>query len=144
MIRVNILNASGVFAYKDFELESDADAYISEVDASKHWGVDSTFAKEDITTQVNLENRINSLVSSGLTDEEACKKCIHLIGGYNKEKQFSKDQIIAMIASFSTISYCLNNNMPTSAKGAILAINPDEVIVTTELKTLLLEILKAY
>ena len=173
MIKVNIANASGIFATKNFETQSLADLYIQEMKDSEHWGksdkdfiltpevkdeqgnvispavmghqnAEIFFTTEDITAQFNLEQRIESLATSGESDELVCKKCLHVIGGYNKEKSLTTAQIQSMATTFASVDFCLEKFMPKSAKSLISSISPDGFIVTQELKDLLLEVLKEY
>jgi hypothetical protein len=107
---------------------------------------EAEFIKEiiDVTAQYELAKRISDLVDSGKQDEAVCKQCLNLIGGYNKERALTSAQIQTMVSSFASIDFCLSKFMPRSAKVLINAITPDESIITTELKNLMLEILKEY
>lgn len=144
MIRVNILSSGTKTNELDFDTQELADAYIVDVSTSKHWGEDATFTTEDVTVEVTLKARVKSLIESGLSDADACNNCLALVGGYNKERAYSTAQIQAMASAFTNIDYCLSKKMPKSAKVLISAITPDEAVVTTELKNLLLEVLKEY
>ena len=143
MIRVHIKTSEGVETnYKDFDSQELADAYIAEVTASAHWGEGATFESEDITAQKALDDRISGLQASGLEDAEVCQKCLAVVGGYNKEKALTPEQIQAVISQFSTINFLLNNNMPRTAKAAISGLVTDSY--SEELKALLLEVLKEF
>jgi hypothetical protein len=98
----------------------------------------------DISSEYILSDRIQTLSRLGEPDDSYCKICLNVIRGYNKEKAFTTEQIIAMANSFSNIDYCLTKGMPKSSKNLITAMIPDEVIITSELKNLLLEILKGF
>jgi hypothetical protein len=172
MIRVHIKNAQSVETnFLDFQNDAEADAYIAEVSANSHWGkiayeeevvpavkddqgnvitlaqfvhheTEVVFTKEDITTQFNLEKRISDLMKVGDDDGASCEKCHALIGGYNREKNLDTTQIQALVTQFANIDYCLTKKMPRTAKQLISAMTTDAY--SEELKTLLLEILKAY
>ena len=124
----------------------ECDAFIVDHESAKMWGEPSSYdlIVTDVTAQEFINERINALVVSGSCDELTCKKCLNLIGGMNKERNLATAQIQDMASTFASIDFCLDKSMPKSAKALIDAMVPDEVIVTSELKSLLLEILKGY
>jgi hypothetical protein len=87
-----------------------------------------------------LEGRINA----GKAAREACEKCLDLVAGVNLERSLTAEQITQMQTTFSSIQSALMTSRPSSAKALISAIVPDEVIVTAEMKEILLEILAEY
>jgi protein-arginine kinase activator protein McsA len=95
-----------------------------------------------VTEQVQKQSRVEALIESGKQDAEVCEKCTALVGGYNKEKNLSSEQIQAIISQFATIDFCLSKKMPKTAKQLISAMKTDEY--SEELKVLLLEVLKEF
>jgi len=85
-----------------------------------------------------------SRVISGKAAREACEKCLDLVAGINLERSLTAEQITQMQTTFSSIQSALMTSRPSSAKSLISAIVPDEVIVTAEMKEILLEILAEY
>jgi hypothetical protein len=83
---------------------------------------------EDITAQHDSEQELSELIQSGKNDESCCRDVIALLGGYNKKRSLPLASVQQMIQTFSTINELLKNNMPGTAKLAINAITPSELI----------------
>jgi hypothetical protein len=103
-----------------------------------------TVTIEDITAQHAIDQRIEAVVSSGKYDKIICDKCADLIRGLNKEHVLNYSQITSMIQAFAQIDFCIEKGMPKTLKPLIVSIIPDEVTITSEMKSLLLEVLKEY
>ena len=87
-----------------------------------------TVTIEDITAQHEAEQELSELIQSGKNDESCCRDVIALLGGYNKKRSLPLASVQQMIQTFSTINELLKNNMPGTAKLAINAITPSELI----------------
>lgn len=85
------------------------------------------------------EALVKGLKESGKKDREMCENVLNLIGGFNHTRVLTNDQITQMQTTFSTIQLLLQASRPSSAKALINAIVPDDVLVTIEMKNLILE-----
>ena len=85
------------------------------------------------------EALVKSLKEAGKKDREMCENVLNLIGGFNRSRVLTNEQITEMQTTFSTIQILLQAARPSSAKSLIQLITPDEVLVTTEMKNLILE-----
>lgn len=90
-------------------------------------------------TKMDKEVYVRNLKETGKKDREMCNNVLNLIDGFNRVRVLTHEQITQMQTTFSTIQMLLQAARPTSAKSLIQAIVPDEVLVTTEMKTLILE-----
>lgn len=90
-------------------------------------------------TKQDKEALVNSLKESGKKDRIMCENVLNLIGGFNRTRILTNEQITQMQTTFSTIQMLLMAARPSSAKALINTIVPDEVLVTTEMKNLILD-----
>ena len=90
-------------------------------------------------TRLSKETLVKSLKESGKKDRIMCENVLNLIGGFNRTRTLTTEQITQMQTTFSTIQLLLQASRPSSAKALISAITPDEVLVTVEMKNLILE-----
>jgi hypothetical protein len=97
-----------------------------------------TYEVIDVTEEVELRNRLEGLVSKGREFEEACMDCLRIVGAYNEERSLTLEQILEMGTLFANIEQVLNRRMPKTAKALVSQLTPDGVLVTQELKNLLL------
>ncbi len=82
---------------------------------------------------------LSDLKEAGKKDREMCENVLNLIDGFNRTRVLTSQQVTDMQTAFSTILLLLQANRPSSAKVLITAIVPDEILVTTEMKNLILE-----
>lgn len=99
---------------------------------------------EDITEQYNFEQKKIGLINKGNSFLQSCQNCLSIIGAYNDDRGLTVEQITQMATSFAQIESTLNRRMPKTSKQLIANINPDGILVTEELKNLLLDELKEY
>lgn len=92
-----------------------------------------------VTNKKISEDRKKALKDAGAKDRMMCENALNLITGFNRERVLTADQITQMQTTFSTIQTLLQAARPSSAKALIQAITPDEVLVTTEMKSLILD-----
>jgi hypothetical protein len=85
------------------------------------------------------EKMLKDLKEAGKKDREMCENVLNLIGGFNRTRVLTSQQVTDMQTTFSTILLLLQANRPSSAKALIEAIVPDEVLITTEIKNLILD-----
>lgn len=83
-------------------------------------------------------------LQAGKMAREACIRCLDLIAGYNLEQSLTSEQITEMQTVFAPIQSALMTSRPTLAKTYITALTPDEVLVTQELKDMVLAELANY
>lgn len=98
----------------------------------------------DISAEVLAEQEYQERVLLGVRDEKCCKEVKNLIGGWNRQRSLTAEQITQMITTFSTINLMLANDRPDSAKALISAISPDGVIVTQQMKDEILSVFPRY
>lgn len=89
--------------------------------------------------RIAKEALVKTLKESGKKDREMCENVLNLIGGFNRTRILTNEQITQMQSTFSTIQLLLQASRPSSAKALIQAIVPDDVLVTIEMKNLILE-----
>lgn len=95
-------------------------------------------------TEQELIEETNRLCKIGMKDRGTCRDCLDLISGYNRDKNLSLFQLTQMMANFSQIYFYLEKGFPATAKKNILAVEPDGVIITQELKEMLMYALREY
>jgi len=100
------------------------------------WGINMT--------EQELINESNRLADIGQGARGSCHQCLNIIAGYNKDKNLSLFQLTQMMANFSQIYFYLEKGFPATAKKNILAVEPDGVIITQELKEMLMYALREY
>lgn len=83
-------------------------------------------------------------ISAGKAARQACENVLDLISGYNLDRELSMEQITQMQQMFSSIEQALRAGRPSLAKQAISALQPDEVLVTQEMKQAALDLLSNY
>lgn len=104
-----------------------------------------TYEIEDITAEVEAEDRRNSLIAQGEKTAKACKDAFNLISGYNQYRTLTSAQKDQMTATFAPIVQALKiHERPSLAKSMIVAIEPDGVLVTEQMKADMLEVLKEF
>jgi hypothetical protein len=81
-------------------------------------------------------------IESGRRDRQKCETALDYIAGYNREQNFTIEQITQMQQTFSQAESLLRANRPDFASQVISTIVVDGVIVTEELKQNVLEILQ--
>lgn len=154
MKKLTVLKKSGEL-HATIEIDDvSVDEFIIQVESGSIWGTldeegnqveQFTVSRiEDITEEYNMRVNVAHYVAVGEPDDYTCKRCINLIRGYNKERNLTTAQILEMISTFSSIDATLKNGMAQAAKGLISQVAVDGVIVTDDLKTMLLYILKEY
>lgn len=95
----------------------------------------------DITEQYQKEQRIKELEAIGEADRKKCEKVLKVIGGFNRERVLTFEQITEMQSIFANTEKALNSGRPDFALALISAITVDGVLVTQEMKDICLELL---
>lgn len=101
-----------------------------------HHVADYTYTIEDITAQVTKEARRNELLELGRMDKQKCDNALLIIGGINRDRVLTADQINQMQSQFGTIETLLKSGRPTTAKSLVQALTPDGDLITQEMKEL--------
>lgn len=97
-------------------------------------------AKISIASSISNSSRIDS----GKKARECCEKVLDLIAGYNLERSLTIQEITVLQSTFGNAEAALRAGRPTMAKQFISTISPDEVLVTSEMKSEALKILENY
>ena len=74
-------------------------------------------------------------IKSGNNDKQCCEDVLSYIGGINRRRSYTAEQIAIMTSAFGTIQGLLIGRRPSSALKLVNLITPDGVIVTDETKT---------
>jgi phage gp37-like protein len=99
---------------------------------------------EDITAQYEAEQALSALIQAGEKDAKCCQEVRALIGGYNRYKNLTNEQLQLMLSTYANINFALQNQMPLTAKTMINLISVDDVITTQELKDLINKVFDKY
>lgn len=111
----------------------------------------STCVKSLVTNQAAVQAydqalaakaQADALIAAGAKADADCKRVLHLIGGLNLQPSRTQEQINSMVASLGPVVQALSLGRPGVAKSLILAIQPDGVVVTQQMKDLALDQLK--
>jgi hypothetical protein len=94
----------------------------------------------DITAEIEEKERINIQIAKGERSKSICDKALSLIRGYNGSN-LTDEQIMEMMTSFSILNELLRNGWVTKALEIVNAIVPDEVLVSSQMKADVLNIL---
>lgn len=86
-------------------------------------------------TKLDAFIRVNDIKAKGAKARLACQSVLDLISGHNQTAQLTSAQITQMTTTFSPVVQALMIYRPGLAKSLIISIVPDEVIITTQLKT---------
>lgn len=85
-----------------------------------------------IKEKQDRKERLQATAEIGRKDRAICEEVLSIIGGLNRQKTLTKEQIDSMVSSFASALNALTLNRPDSAKEAIQAIVPDEVLITSD------------
>ena len=88
-----------------------------------------------------VEEQKRQLKSQGAKDRALCQEVLDLIAGINRDRALTIEQISQMQSIFSDAEAALRAGRPDLAKSLIQAIEPDEELVTQQMKDWALEIL---
>lgn len=99
---------------------------------------------EPVKSALTAETLRRARINAGAAARIACEKVLDLIAGFNLEQSLSMEQITQMQQTFEMAERALRAGRPSLAKGAISMIEPDGVLVTAEMKTEALELLKDF
>lgn len=102
-----------------------------------------TYEIIDITEEYEIQQRRANRAARGRIFDSCCKEVINYIQGYNDDMELTLEQIQSMVSTFSTIDVLLSKGYAKTARSAIQAIEPDEV-VTAEMKSDILAIFEKY
>lgn len=99
---------------------------------------------EDITLEVEKQDRIAQKIAIGQITDKACNDAFMLIQGYNIERQLTSAQKTEMTTLFMPALQAIQVRRPSQLKQYIQSITPDGVLVTQEMKDDILELLKVF
>ena len=80
-------------------------------------------------------------IAAGRQDRQKCETALDLIAGFNRERVLTIEQITQLQQTFAQAESLLRANRPDFASQVISAIVPDGVLITSEMKADVLEIL---
>lgn len=96
---------------------------------------------EDITVQHEKDTLKQEMLAKGARARAVCQDCLDIIAGFNIDRVLTGAQVTQMQQTFGTIEALLRANRPASAKPLIEALTPDGVLVTQEMKSVILDVL---
>jgi hypothetical protein len=99
-----------------------------------------TVQYSDITVELEEKERVDLQVAKGERSKNICDRALSLIRGYNGTN-LTDEQIMEMMTSFSTLNELLRNGWVAKALEIVTAIVPDEVLVSSQMKEDVLNIL---
>ena len=103
-----------------------------------------TYNIVDETEKVNQELKYQEILKAGMNDRKCCEEILYLIGGYNRSRNLTAEQITKMIKDFADIDTCLAKGRPTSAKYLIQKLKIDGESLTQDLYNLVMEAFKRF
>ena len=92
-----------------------------------------------MSERINKETLIADKQSQGAIAREKCTKALDVVAGYNLS--LTSEQIDSMVVTFASIFTELKNNRPGKALPLVQAVNVDGVLVTQEMKDIIVSIL---
>ena len=92
----------------------------------------------------DLAKEESDRIARGGLKIKCCNEVLACIVGYNTDNKLNEQQLQQMMTTFATAHHDLKNDFPELAKKAILAINPDGVIITEGMKNSVLLIFSKY
>lgn len=94
--------------------------------------------------KVQREKDIEQVRKVGAIAVKACNHVIEVIAGYNITRLLTPAQKDSMLVQFAPVLQALQQFRPGVAKSLIEAITPDETLVTSDMKSDILEVFGAY
>lgn len=85
-----------------------------------------------IKDEEDRKERLANLAKVGEKDRNICQKVLSIIGGFNRDKALTKEEIDSMVVTFGSALNALNLNRPDTAKQLISEITPDGVLLTAQ------------
>lgn len=122
----------------------DEDGVLLQEEVTQLVPAEFTIEIEDITEQIQAENIKKQKLEAGKRAREACTRCLDIIAGHNLEQELSAAQITEMQTTFAPIQSALMTSRPSTAKALISQLIPDNILVSQELKDLVLAELSEY
>lgn len=95
----------------------------------------------NITSQIADKKSFQDKIKAGKQAREKCQKALDFVAGENLQRELTLEQITTMQTLFSDSESALRAGRPDLAKMLIAAIEPDETLITSELKQSVLDIL---
>jgi hypothetical protein len=97
-----------------------------------------------VNEEETKKNEIAERAARGKKFREDCEKCLDIIADFNDQRSLTVAQIQQMQTTFAPINQALNSRMPKTAKALLINVVADGIIVTDEMKNMVLEVLKDY
>lgn len=139
--RIDIKKAGIVTNSAYFSSIDELNAWLEAETANGSFGENFTYQIDDTTEEFNtLQLRIE-MKAKGERARRICEECLDIIAGFNIDRALTGAQITQMQSQFGTIEAYLKANRPMSAKPLIQALIPDEDLITTQMKELVLAVL---
>lgn len=88
-----------------------------------------------------IQDNINRLISIGKADRAKCDTALALIAGFNRDRNLTAQQITDMQTSFAQALSALSVGRPDTAAFLIESIEPDGILVTSEMRQMVLSVL---
>lgn len=127
-IRMAIAQAGLTIANPDLELAR----IINENDQSRLEVLEAAWA--EYLPLKSQRDDIEAKIAMGDNDEKCCRDVLRFIGGLNRSRNYTAEQVALMVSTFGTIQSLLIGLRPSSALKLINAITPDGDVVTAEIK----------
>jgi hypothetical protein len=129
-----------IYWKENFNSMLEAIAWVTEEMTRPYWEAEFTYEITEVGQLVISadELRVLELKKIGVASRLMCQHCLDLIAGFNLERSLTAEQITTMQSTFGNIQIALMTSRPSSAKALISAIVPDEILITTEMKNLIL------
>jgi hypothetical protein len=138
---------------KDKPVNKNSDSYSIENGLISRWSFEQVTKPTDeellqldnlVQLKINQENIKMQKLEAGKKAREACVRCLDIIAGHNLEQELTAQQITEMQTTFAPIQSALMTSRPTTAKALIQNLVPDNILVSQELKDLVLAELTDY
>jgi hypothetical protein len=98
----------------------------------------------NISSEVEAEVAKQAKIEAGKAAREVCQQVLDYVAGENLNRELTIEQITDLQQTFAQAEAALRAGRPTFAKIFISAIEPDEVLVTSEIKNVCLGLLAGY
>lgn len=96
---------------------------------------------EDVSAEYTANAAKEARKQAGKAARLKCNDALDIIAGWNLERELTAEQINTMSSTFAPVLQALQALRPTTAAALIDAIEPDDVLVTQEMKEEILSVL---
>ena len=129
-----------------FENKDEASEWKKYCILNNSWGQPDEYeiTENDISEEIETNKRIDKAIEKGLYNENACAMILRYISGTNSERNLTEDAIKRMEQKFADVETLLRKGMPKTVKNSIDKISADGELITEQIKSDILKILKRY